>query len=260
MNTISLITDFGLSDNFAGVMKGVILNINPDAKIVDICHEVKPQDIFEAAFLLKGSFRYFPSGTVHLVVVDPGVGSERSKILVKTKKYFFVGPDNGVLSLALKEEPPIKIIEITNRKYFLRPVSDTFHGRDIFAPVAAYLSCGLDIDEFGNPIKSIQPLELPKIKKTEKSLSGEIIYIDRFGNLVSNIDQDTFKNFTKNKKFKIYIKDKIIDKLSHSYTEEHPLKPLAIMDSFHYLEIALNSGSAKDYLGINRAEKVVIQR
>ena len=258
MNLISLITDFGLKDNFVGVMKAVILKINPIAQIVDVCHEVKPQDILEAAFLLKNSFRYFPSGTVHLVVVDPQVGSKRKKIIAQTKNYFFVGPDNGALSLALKDERPVKIIGITQEKYFLKPVSDTFHGRDIFAPVSAYVSKGEDIRKFGRTIKSFKVLELPLVKVTKHELTGEIIYIDRFGNLVSNIDKDTFANFTKNKRFKICIKDKTIDKLSHSYSECAFRKPLALIDSFNYLEIAINSGSARDYLGVYKGTKIKI--
>ena len=260
MGVISLITDFGLKDNFVGVMKAVILKINPQAQIVDICHEVKPHDILEAAFLLRSSFKYFPNGSVHLVVVDPGVGSERKKLLVKTKDYFFIAPDNGVLSLALKGQAPLKIIEITNKKYFLKPTSDTFHGRDIFAPTAAYLSKGQNFSKFGRRIKSIKELSLPQVKMTSKGLTAEIIYIDRFGNLVSNIDKEMLDNFIKGKKFKIYIKDKTIEKLSHSYNKGAYLKPLALIDSFNYLEIALNCGSARDYLGIGKGTPIKVMR
>lgn len=260
MNVISLITDFGLKDNFIGVLKAVILRINPNAKIVDVCHEVEPQDILEAAFLLKSSFRYFPTGTVHLVVVDPGVGSRRKKILVRTKNYFFIGPDNGVLSLALKNEPPIETIEITNEKYFLQPTSNTFHGRDIFAPTCAYISKGEDIGEFGRRIKSFKDLELPKVKMTSKNLTGEIIYIDRFGNLVSNIDRDLLEGFIKNRRFKIRIKDKAIYNLSHSYSEGIHLKPIALIDSYNYLEIAIKQRSAADYLGVNKGSKICVNR
>lgn len=260
MNVISLITDFGLKDNFVGVMKAVILKINPDARIVDICHEIEPQDILQAAFLLRSSFRFFTSGTVHLVVVDPTVGSKRKKILVKTKNYFFIAPDNGVLSLALKEERPLKIIEIASQNYFLKPLSDTFHGRDIFAPVAAYLSKIKDIYKFGEPINSFKELSLPAIKMTSKSLVGEIIYIDRFGNLVSNIDKETLNNFIENKKFKICIKDKIIDRLSCSYAEVSALEPLALIDSFNYLEIAINGGSAGNYFKAKKGTKINVIR
>ena len=260
MSVVSLITDFGLRDNFVGLIKAVILKINPKSQIVDICHDIKPQDISEAAFLLKNSFRYFPSGTVHLVVVDPGVGSKRKKLLVKTKNYFFLGPDNGVLSLALKDERPLKIIEITNEKYFLKPTSNTFHGRDIFAPVAAYLSKQEPINNFGPRIKSYHDLELPKIKMTSKILSGEIIYIDHFGNLVSNIDKDALYKFVKDKKFKISIKNKTIDKLSSSYCVGSHFEPLALIDSFDFLEITINCGSARDYLRVAKGEKIKVIR
>jgi len=260
MSVVSLITDFGLRDNFVGLIKAVILKINPKSQIVDICHDIKPQDISEAAFLLKNSFRYFPSGTVHLVVVDPGVGSKRKKILVKTKNYFFIAPDNGVLSLALRDERPLKIIEITNKKYFLKPTSDTFHGRDIFAPVAAYLSKGENIQKFGKPAKSFKTLELPRIKVSNHELNGEIVYIDRFGNLVSNIDKYALRKFIKNKRFKISIKNKTIDKLSSSYCAGTHFGPLALIDSFNLLEIAINCGSARDYLRVAKGEKIKVIR
>jgi len=258
VSVISLITDFGQNDNFVGVIKGVILSINPNAKIVDICHEVKPHDILTGAFLLKSSFKYFPKGSLHLVVVDPGVGSERKNLLVKTKDYFFIAPDNGVLSPALKGQVSLKIIEITNKNYFLKPTSDTFHGRDIFAPTVAYLSKGEDFSKFGKRIKSIKELRLPQVKITSKDLIGEIIYIDRFGNLVSNIDKEMLDNFIKDKKFRIYIKDKTIEKLSHSYSEGTYLKPLALIDSFNYLEIALNWGSACNYLKAKKGAEVML--
>lgn len=260
MSIIGLITDFGLKDNFVGVIKAVILKINPGARIVDICHEVKPQDIPEAAFLLKGSFQFFPARTVFLAVVDPGVGSKRKKILVKSKNYFFIAPDNGVLSLALKEEPPLEIIEITNEKYFLKPTANTFQARDIFAPIAAYLSKGGRLRDFGKPIESFRALALPSLKLTERELSGEIIYIDRFGNLVSNIDKDTLKDFIKNKKFKIAIKGETINKLSRHYAEGTQQRPLALIDSFDYLEVAINKASARNYLGINKGAKVRVIR
>lgn len=258
MSIISLLTDFGLEDNFVAVMKAVILKINPQAQIIDICHGIKPQGILEAAFLLKSSFKYFPSDTVHLVVVDPAVGSRRKRLLVKTEDYFFIGPDNGVLSLTLKELRPLKIIEITNKRYFLKPVSDTFHGRDIFAPVSAYVSKGEDVQRFGKKIKTFKTMSLPPLRITKRELVGEVIHIDHFGNLISNIDKDALENFIKNKRFKICIKDNTIDKLSHSYCQGQYLKPVALIDSFNYLEIAINCDSASDYLEVDKGEKIKI--
>jgi S-adenosylmethionine hydrolase len=252
MDCISLLTDFGLDDNFVGVMKAVISKLNPRAKVLDICHAVLPQDILGAAFLLAGSFSYFPRGTVHLVVVDPGVGSKRKPVIVKTRDYFFVAPDNGVLSLALEKENPLKIIEISNSKYFLKPVSSTFHGRDIFAPVAAHLSGGKGMNNFGKELNSYRKLDFPKVKVSAIALTGQVIYIDRFGNLVSNIEKKVFFNFVKKDKFKISVGNRTIDRLSGSYSQARPLKPLALFDSFNFLEIAVNSNSAEKILNAKK--------
>ena len=268
---ITLLTDFGLDDNFVGVVKGVILAINPDAKIVDVSHNITPGDILQAAFLLESSYRYFPRGTVHLVVVDPGVGSERKAIIVKTRKYYFVGPDNGVLSLALKREGKIiDIVSITNQRFFLKPVSSTFHGRDIFAPVAAYLSRGTNITEFGvSQSRTYVHLEFPqpeiiltkvraKTGGKVKALRGQIVYIDRFGNLVTNLQENVFQRFTEGGNFRIGLKDEIINKISRSYLQTQRDKPLAIFGSFGTLEISINRGSARDYFGVRRGQRVSV--
>ncbi|MCM8781374.1 MAG: SAM-dependent chlorinase/fluorinase [Candidatus Omnitrophica bacterium] len=258
MNTISLITDFGYKDNFVGVMKAVILKINPKVTIVDLCHEIEPQDVLGASFLLRGSFGYFPLGTVHLVVVDPGVGSKRKRLLVQTKDYFFIGPDNGVFWFALKDETILKIIEITNERYFLKPVSDTFEGRDIFAPVAAYVSKGECVEKFGKITDSLMPLEFPELKKNNRYLIGEIIHIDNFGNLISNIDKNTFDNFTKDRRFKIVIEGVVINKISQGYFEGSSLRPLALFDSFGYLEVAIKNGSAQKLLKVEKGAKLKV--
>lgn len=260
MLTISLLTDFGINDNFSGVIKAVILKINPNLRLIDITHSINPQDILQAAFLLASSYRFFPRGTIHLVVVDPGVGSQRKKILIQSENYYFIAPDNGVLDLTLRRERVKKIIEITNERYFLKPLSNTFHARDIFSPVAAYLSKGVKPSLFGKPIKKIKSLDIPKPKSKTDILSGEVIYIDRFGNLISNIDTDTLARFIKNKKIKIRIKNKTINHLSASYSEANPFKPLAIVDSFNRLEIALNSGSAAHELKAKKGTRIEIIR
>lgn len=258
MGVISLLTDFGNKDNFVGVMKAVILSINPRAQIIDICHNVNPQDILEAGLLLKSSFKYFPRNTVHLVVVDPGVGSKRRPILVRTKDYYFVGPDNGVLNLALKDEVIEAIFELTEDKYFLKPISDTFHGRDIFAPVAAHLSLEKKIEDFGKRIKSIEQLDLPEPKQLKNKLVGQIIYIDRFGNLITNITKDNFEHFVKGHNFKICIADKMITRISHSYLEVKRNQTLAIFGSFGNLEISVAQANAKEYLLVDKATPVEI--
>lgn len=258
MSVISLLTDFGIDDNFVGVMKAVILNINPKVQIVDLCHNVKPQDIGEAAFLLMNSFKYFPKCAIHLVVVDPGVGSKRKKILVKTKNYYFIAPDNGVLSPALECEDVQGIIEITKEEYFLKPISDTFHGRDVFAPAAAYLSLGKKIDNFGKRIKSIKHLNIAKPRLLKNEIIGEVIYIDHFGNLITNITKNTFEEFTKDSDFKICIGNTVIKKISHSYREEKKENLLAVFGSFGNLEISIREGNAKESLSLDKGVQVQI--
>lgn len=267
MRLITLLTDFGLENNFVGVMKGVICRINPAVQIIDISHNVRAGDIKEAAFLLKNSYKYFPKSTIYLVVVDPGVGTRRRAILVKTKNYFLVAPDNGVLSWALKDEQISQIIEIQNNRYFLKPVSNTFHGRDIFAPVAAWLSRGKAPQVFGKPIQKIKqiPYPVPEYQPPDKLL-GEVIYIDHFGNLITNISQEEFLKFTKNPptksgqaKFEIKIKNYKISKISHSYGP--PIKqPIVLVDSFDNLELALPGGNLAKSINIRKGEPIIVSR
>ena len=185
---ITLTTDFGTSDPYVGIMKGVILSINPKAKIIDITHSIPPQDIISAGVTIKNSFSFFPEKTIHLAVVDPGVGSKRSPLLIKTEKYFFIGPDNGLFSSIISNEKIENIVKITNKNYFLKKVSRTFHGRDIFAPVTAHLSTGKRPDTFGPDLKNpiITPFPKPCIVNKNEA-EGEVIHIDRFGNLLTNI-------------------------------------------------------------------------
>lgn len=260
MGIVSIITDFGLDDNYVGVMKAVMLNINPQLEIVDICHNIAAQNVIQAAFLFKNSFRYFPAGTIHLAVVDPGVGSKaRKAIIVKTDEYFFVGPDNGVLSPALGQTKIKRIVEIKNRKYFLEPASKTFHARDIFAPVAGFLSKKERLENFGPAINDFKRLDLPQITAKKKELKGAIIYIDRFGNLISNIEKRSFYDFVANDKFKIRFKKKIIsDKVNNAYCESKKGGVLSIFGSFDTLEIAVNQGSAKNYFGAKECDTLEI--
>ena len=200
---ITLLTDFGTRDGFVAAMKGVILNINPKIQIVDISHEVPPQDINCANFILYSYYRYFPKGTIHLCVIDPGVGTKRQILCVRTENYYFLAPDNGLLSLVLNEEKVRKIVSLSNRKYFLKPISATFHGRDIFASAAAHLSCGLKMEKLGERVSNLYLLKeaIPTISKRGTSLEGEIIHIDRFGNLVTNITNKVFRDFKKKKSY-----------------------------------------------------------
>jgi S-adenosylmethionine hydrolase len=255
MHIITLMTDFGFKDNFVGVMKGVIFGINPGVHIVDICHEIAPQDIMGAAFALKTSYRYFPKRTVHMVVIDPGVGSGRLPIFVKTRDYYFIGPDNGVLSLSLEEEKIEAIVYLNNHEFHLMPLSNTFHGRDIFAPVAAYLSKGISYQLFGKGIKDYKKIKLPKPKLSRRCISGEVIYTDRFGNLFTNVSQD-LKDRIKNPIIKI--KNKAIKGIKRSYASARPNTLVSVWGSSGFLEIALNLGSAQDKLDANIGDKVEV--
>jgi S-adenosylmethionine hydrolase len=259
MALVGFLSDFGLKDNFVGIVKAVILRINPSVQIIDITHQIRPYDILEAGFILKSSFKFFPKGTIFLAIVDPGVGSKRKAIIVKTKDFYFVSPDNGLLSLVLKELPPLKIIEISNDKYFLKPVSFTFQARDIFAPVVGYLSKGEKVDNFGKEVFTYRKLDFPPLKLNKEILEGEIIYVDHFGNLITNIDEKTFKDFTKNKRFKIQIGKFLIDKLSLNYAEAENLRPIVLINSFGYLEISLKEKNASEILKSKKADKVKIK-
>lgn len=287
-SVITLLTDFGTKDGYVGTMKGIILRIIPHAQIVDLSEDVGPQDIFEGAFISFSAYKYFPKGTVHLLVVDPGVGSNRRVICVKTKEYTFVAPDNGILSLVVANEHPEFIIEVTNKKYFLPEVSDTFHGRDIFAPIAAYLLNGIKPEDLGNKIAAIKKIELPRpVLSPDGVLTAEIIYIDHFGNLITNIDYDTFENFKlsasgrygyrkaakgykgyrldrdkvdlTDKDLSIIIGDKEITKISKSYSETAEGGLLAIFGSSGFFEIAANKDNAKRLLKKKKGDKVVIE-
>ncbi|MBI5026480.1 MAG: SAM-dependent chlorinase/fluorinase, partial [Nitrospirae bacterium] len=189
---ITLTTDFGLKDPFAGIMKGVILKINPEVRVIDITHNVSPQNIFEASQILAMSYKYFPPTTIHMIIVDPGVGAKRRPILVVTDDYYFIGPDNGVFTPVFDIPTHIlKVIHITAEHYFLPHMSSTFHGRDIFAPVAAWLSKGIESSKFGEEITDYATLQIPKLQKvTKTAIEGEIVYIDNFGNAITNITRE----------------------------------------------------------------------
>ncbi|MFQ6112525.1 MAG: S-adenosyl-l-methionine hydroxide adenosyltransferase family protein [bacterium] len=206
---ITLLTDFGQRDGFVGTMKGVILNTYPDAKIVDISHDIEPQNLAAGAFVINTCYKYFPTGTVHVVVIDPGVGSKRRIICVAASGHFFLAPDNGVLKYIYDECPETQVVEVTNRKLVLSQISHTFHGRDIFAPVAAHLAKGLDLKELGASIHDYDKGRLPVLEEAVDRIKGEIIYIDRFGNLISNIPADELDKY-RDKPIRIKIKKWIL--------------------------------------------------
>lgn len=252
---ITLLTDFGQRDGFVGTMKGVILGICPQAKIVDISHEIEPQNINAGAFVLNTSYKYYPSGTIHVVVIDPGVGSGRRIVCVLAFEQYFLAPDNGVLRYIYLECPEFEIVQVSNKKYFLSRISQTFHGRDIFAPVAAYLAQGTDFRDLGPPVTDFDRGRLPELTDTPQSVQGEIVYIDHFGNLISNIPFEKLEKY-KLKAATIQLKQWTINGLSNSYTDGNNDKPIGLIGSSGFLEISLNLGSAKETLQCSEGDKI----
>jgi S-adenosyl-L-methionine hydrolase (adenosine-forming) len=262
MPIITLLTDFGKDDEYVGVMKGVILSVNPAACIVDISHTIDPQDVRQAAFLFDAAWRYFPKETVHVLVVDPGVGSRRGIVALVKNGHTFLAPDNGILTLLLDTEGMGEAFRIENRELFLKPVSDTFHGRDIFAPVSAHLSSGLSVKAVGDRIDHRTLLRLP-VSKPDKTgpneMSGTVIQVDRFGNLITNIHQTDLTAFSDDRdkrKSEIRIGQKIIYGIGRSYHEAASGAPIAIFGSRRYLEIAVGCGSAARYFKAGKGDPV----
>lgn len=259
---ITLTTDFGHKDPFVGIMKGVILNINPKVKIIDISHEISPQDIIEGSIVLRSAFKYFPYKTIHVAVVDPGVGGSRRPILMVTQKHYFIGPDNGIFSFAYEEDH--KVIHITADHYFIPSEDSTFHGRDIFAPVAAWLSKGIIIDNFGETINDYIKISIPKVQKTgDDILEGEVIYIDRFGNVASNISAEDIRSLLvsegqaiKGIDLKIMVKGQMIKGINKFYSQATSKEPAAIINSSGLLEIYIYQGNAEYVLGLKRGDKI----
>lgn len=248
---ITLTTDFGLKDPYVGIMKGVILSINPEARIIDISHQIKTGDITHAAGLIQETFTFFPKNTIHVGVVDPGVGSGRRPILIKTEDHFFVGPDNGLFWPIISAHQPVEIVHLTEKGYFLPHISHTFHGRDIFAPVAAHLSHGADPLKMGAIIRDPVPLRLPTLKKNEGLLCGQIVRVDNFGNLITNIHGEDLAQFTGTGKAVIKVGTLTIESVQKTYAEAKKDETLALIGSSGYLEIAVNLGRASERLGID---------
>ncbi len=248
--TITLTTDFGLVDHFVGVMKGVILGIAPKVQIVDITHEVQPFEINEGAFIVAEAYKYFPKKTVHVIVVDPGVGSERRPILAEMAGQYFIAPDNGVLSMIYSREQKKKVRHISNDKYFLHPVSRTFHGRDVFSPVAAHLAAGVPAARFGKLIDDYVKLSIGKPTRTGKRVwTGLVLKVDRFGNLITNLRLDEFPEI-KTRRFELNAGLQQISHLAETFSECPPGELFVVSGSSGYLEVAANQGSAAKLLGV----------
>ena len=259
-SVVTLLTDFGLQDEYAGVMKGVILSVNPAATVVDLCHQVPPGDVAQAAWLLSWAWAYFPAGTVHVVVVDPGVGSGRGILCCEYRGHRFLVPDNGVLSVLLAKVRSPRLTAVSNRRYFLPKVSQTFHGRDIFAPVAGHLSLGLPAARLGRRASSFKRLAVPvPQREADGCWRGEIIQVDRFGNAVTNLTQAFLRRLRGRGAWELEIGGTRIPSRS-SYAAVKSGSPLSIPNSRGLLEIAVSCGSAAQALGIAVGDPVLLRR
>jgi S-adenosyl-L-methionine hydrolase (adenosine-forming) len=258
---ITLTTDFGTNDHFVGAMKGVILDIVPDAQIIDICHSVQAFDVLDGALTISQAYSYFPTRTVHIVVVDPGVGTARRPIVASSDKYHFVAPDNGVLSLVYAREERMHVRHVTSQHYFLQPVSNTFHARDIFSPVAAYLAKEVESQKFGDEIDDYVRFNAPKPKAVDQNrLRGVVLKVDRFGNLITNITpQDVPVLFADGaKRFKITVGSREITEVHKAYAEGAPGEVFGVLGSMGFLEIAVNRGAAAQMIGAGKGTDVNI--
>ena len=256
---ITLLTDFGTRDHYVASMKGVILGINPLCTLVDISHHVRPQDIREGAFLLANAFSSFPKRAIHLAVVDPGVGGPRRPILVVTSNYYFIGPDNGIFSLVLLREKLERVIVLSNPDYFLPQVSSTFHGRDMFAPVAAHLSLGVRPEAFGRETDTFTELGFARPKRGRNGLSGEIVHIDAFGNLISNINGQEISDLSEGRSVSIKVSRQTIHGLKKGYWEGKQGEVIALIGSGGFLEISVRAGNAQKKLKVKRGNRVRLQ-
>ena len=252
MPIITLLTDFGLRDHFVSAMKGVILSLNPDLTLVDISHLIPPQDIFSGAFTLGQVCFIFPPGTIHLAVVDPGVGTARKVLAVSAGGHYFVAPDNGILTYALEAADEYVAYEVTADHYFRKPVSATFHGRDIFAPVAAWISRGIPLNQIGPTVANPVRLKIPELKKVRDALiQGTVLAVDQFGNLITNLKPGDLP-----RSFKIVAGQREITSLRNTYGEGEPGELFVVAGSTGYLEIAMKNGSAAAALNLKSGAPV----
>jgi S-adenosylmethionine hydrolase len=257
---ITLTTDYGTSDNYVGVMKGVILNINPEATVVDISHSVLAHDILDGALTIGQAHKYFPPRTIHLVVVDPGVGTARRPILVAGDTHYFVAPDNGVLSAIYDQSESIHAWHVTAEHYFLNPISATFHGRDIFAPTAAWLSKTWQTASFGEEIEDYVRFAIPKPKTNGNAIKCLVLRVDHFGNLVTNLrPEDAPALFTPEAKFTIRAGNGLIQKIVSTFAEGAAGEAVGMVGSTGYLEISVNKGNAARSLGVARGSEVAVE-
>lgn len=255
---ISLTTDFGIEDSYVGTMKGVALRIFPDVRVVDITHHVTPQDILEASLVLETAYPFFPVGSIHVAVVDPGVGTGRRPIIVSTEEHYFVGPDNGTFTRIFEHANVAAIHVIENASLMLADISNTFHGRDVFAPAAAYLARGIAPAEFGREITDPVSASLPVPKTYPNRIAGQVLYIDSFGNIITNIGRETFASLVEGRSVRIRINGKVIDRVTGSYEAGGQGRVLALFGSSELLEIAVSGGRADRRIGAGKGDTVLV--
>ncbi|MBN1164122.1 MAG: SAM-dependent chlorinase/fluorinase [Candidatus Krumholzibacteriota bacterium] len=260
---IALLTDFRYHNWYLGVMKGVILGINPQVRIIDLCHNVSANDVREGSFILGNSFMFFPPGTIFLCVVDPGVGGKRKNLIVETENYYFVAPDNGILSSIFEKGKVRRVLEIKTGKYTRPLQGSTFYGRDIFAPVATHLSLGVSPDDIGKELKSV--LTVPALKpfiNKKGEVSGRAVYVDTFGNIITNIReeyiQQVFGEDVQYDDLSLRLHKRKVKGIKKYYQQGKDGKLMALFDSWGYLEIAVNRGSAYDLLGLTEKKSLEI--
>jgi S-adenosylmethionine hydrolase len=255
---VTLLTDFGERDGFVGIMKGVVLGICSSARFVDLSHEVAPQDVTGAALVLRNAVGHFPPGTIHLAVVDPGVGSARRPLLIETERFILIGPDNGLLSLAAEHAPVRRVIHLDRPKWFLPSPSHTFHGRDVFAAVAGHCASGVDCGDLGSRSEGFERLSLPAPRRLENAIEGQVIHVDRFGNLTCNLRRDEFAaSFAPG--VSISVGGVQVSEISPHYSAVREGKPVAVWNSWGYLEIAIRNGSAARHLRSRIGDRVQLK-
>jgi S-adenosylmethionine hydrolase len=257
---IALLSDFGTRDHYAGTMKGVMLNICPDATLVDITHEVPAHDVLDGALQLAAAARYFPAGTIFLAVVDPGVGSARRGIAAEAGDYRFVAPDNGVLTAVFRDWTPKKIVELTERRYARPTVSRTFEGRDRFAPAAAWLAKGIQLTALGRPAPDYHRLDIPLPQVDDGTVAGVVLRVDRFGNAVTNIDRKSFEAAARSGAMQVSAGGHAVGRLVATYADIQPGEICALFGSTDHLELAANSESAAERLGLARGAVIEVRR
>jgi S-adenosylmethionine hydrolase len=256
---ITLTTDYGTDDHLVGTLKGVILKINPEVTIVDITHHVTPFDLLDGALAIGAAYAYFPPKTIHVVIVDPGVGTERRPLLVSGQNHYFIAPDNGVLSLVYEREHNVVVRHANAEHYYLQPLSKTFHGRDVFAPVAAWLSKGWQTASMGEEIQDYKKMALPKPKRGDAGVKGLVLKIDPFGNLVTNFRAEDLSAETQNGGgLKMHVGTHAVSRLVDTFARGKAGEPVAYIGSSGYLEIAINKGNASRTLSVGRGAPVVL--